>query len=400
MKQTLPDLEPYERRLERPTNLKLPDLQHGPRPKHILFAQQFDRPFLDRLGRTADQIRVLSQTKATAVELRDLLPHKRAMLYFTQQSTRTFLSFMASCQLLGMSVAEIRDPSLSSEYKGESPLDSMRMFSSYSDLIVIRDKLPQFAEACAYLMNDLDDFNQRSVPIVNGGSGADEHPTQALLDIFTIQRTFGIGAAEDHAGVSRFAELQSRHPDLQSGLDGKTYVFSGDIGRGRTVRSLCVLLANFDNIHIRFVSPAHSKLRLQADLRDWLKSRHIDISEHSSLDEVIEEADIVYSTRIQSEHDRSESDVASAEDLRACHVTPERVQRMKEYGAVLHPFPRNEEIPAAVDNDPRAMYFRQARNGIWIRAAAIAHLFDVDTSIREIYDSHLLDWRRYNQDVL
>lgn len=400
MKQTPPDLESYERRLERPTNLKLPELQMGSRPKHVLFAQQFDRPFLDRLGRTADQIRVLSQTKSTAVELRDLLPHKRAMLYFTQQSTRTFLSFMASCQLLGMSTSEIRDPSLSSEYKGESPLDSMRMFSSYSDLIVIRSVIPQFAECCAYLMNDLDEFNQRSVPIVNGGSGADEHPTQALLDVFTIQRTFGVGAAEDHVGTSRFSELQERYPELRPGLDGKTYVFSGDIGRGRTVRSLCVLLANFSDIHLRFVSPPRPKLRLQPDLRDWLKSRGIDLSEHESLDEVVEEADILYSTRIQTEHDTVDSETATSQELRACRVTPERVQRMKDFAAILHPFPRNEEIPHSIDNDPRAMYFRQARNGIWIRSAVIAHLFDVDTSIREIYDAHVSDWRRYNQDVL
>src|SRR5436190_14223921 len=110
--------------------------------------------------------------------LGDLLRHKRAMLYFTQASTRTFLSFLAACQILGMSCNEIRDPSVSSDAKGESPLDSIRMFSSYFDVIIMRAKYPRFAEACAYLMNDLDRMSDsdrpglHGVPIINGGSGA------------------------------------------------------------------------------------------------------------------------------------------------------------------------------------------------------------------------------------
>ena len=126
-------------------------------------------------------IRGLSKSRAGQDFLINLLHHKRAMLYFTQPSTRTFLSFMAACQILGITCNEVRDPSTSSETKGETRFDSIRMFSSYFDLIVMRSPIARLAEACAYLMNDLSAHGQRSVPIINAGSGADQHPTQALL---------------------------------------------------------------------------------------------------------------------------------------------------------------------------------------------------------------------------
>src|SRR5437868_14455033 len=178
------DWHEYERRLDRPIMMKLPEFQRGERLRHIIFSQQFDRGLLDRLGQVTTKMREIGETKKGMHFLRDLLSHKRAMLYFTQASTRTFLSFQTACQILGMQCAEIRDPSVSSEAKGESPLDSIRMFSSYSDIIIMRARYPRFAEACAYLMNDLDRtsdadrLGHRGVPIVNGGSGADEHPTQ------------------------------------------------------------------------------------------------------------------------------------------------------------------------------------------------------------------------------
>ena len=132
-----------------------------------------------------------------------LLHHKRAMLYFTQPSTRTFLSFMAACQILGITCNEVRDPTTSSETKGETRFDSIRMFSSYFDLIIMRSKLARLAETCAYLMNDLESSGNRSVPIVNAGSGADEHPTQALLDIYTLQRTFQFSHPRDSPEIGR-----------------------------------------------------------------------------------------------------------------------------------------------------------------------------------------------------
>ena len=179
------DLSDFDRRLSRPVRMRANEFQRDGRLKHVLFSAQFSRELLERLCRMADMIRELAKSKQGSDQLRSLLSHKRAMLYFTQPSTRTFLSFMAACQILGLTCNEVRDPSTSSEVKRESPIDSIRMFSSYFDLIIMRSKIPNFAECCGYLMNDLERQERRSVPIINGGAGTDQHPTQALLDVYT-----------------------------------------------------------------------------------------------------------------------------------------------------------------------------------------------------------------------
>ena len=210
------DFYEYESSVNRPLMMKLAEFRSNERLKHLIFTDQLDTSLLDHLGNLADMIRTYAQTKEGCEFLASQLHHKRAMLYFTQPSTRTFLSFMAACQLLGVTCNEVRNPSVSSEAKGESPFDSIRMFSSYFDIIIVRSVRSNFAECCAYLMNDLDEFNQRSVPIINGGSGADEHPTQALLDVYTIQRTFQFTDPRDSSHSTRFDELQRKHPDLNN----------------------------------------------------------------------------------------------------------------------------------------------------------------------------------------
>jgi aspartate carbamoyltransferase len=329
------------------------------------------------------------------------------MLYFTQASTRTFLSFMAACQILGMSYGEIRDPSVSSEAKGESPLDSIRMFSSYFDVIIMRARYPDFAEACAYLMNDLDrnsdseHFGLRGVPIVNGGSGADEHPTQALLDICTIKRIFGFESKKDSSRRSRFGELRRKYPGLTRGLDGKVYCFCGDIGRGRTVRSLAQLLALYRNVTMHFVYPPHPKLRLSDDLRQYLMTAGVKITEGDDVAEVIRDIDVLYMTRIQHEHDQG--DHYDEEALRKCMLTPDLVARMKDYAAILHPFPRNgmnPEIPFEIDNDPRARYFEQSQSGMWVRAALLSYLFSVDAEVYSHHEKMFSERHDYNERVL
>src|SRR5579871_1564754 len=228
------DWHDYEHRLQRPILMKLPEFQRHERLRHVVFAQQFNRGILDRISQITTKIRAIGETREGRAFLAELLRYKRAMLYFTQASTRTFLSFMAACQILGMTCNEIRDPRVSSEAKGESPLDSIRMFSSYFDLIIMRAKYPRFAEACAYLMNDLDRMNDadhtghRGVPIINAGSGADEHPTQALLDIYTLQRIFSFESKKDSSRRRRFDEVRRKYKNLTKGLDGKTYCFCGD----------------------------------------------------------------------------------------------------------------------------------------------------------------------------
>ena len=151
------------------------------RENHVLIAQQFDRARLEELGALATRIRRLSKTESGRRFLRGVMAGRRAMLYFTQPSSRTFLSFCAACQILGICIGEVRDTATSSEFKGETQEDSVRTFSSYFDLIVMRSQLGGLAERMAWVLSN----TTRPVPIINAGSGKDQHPTQALLDIYT-----------------------------------------------------------------------------------------------------------------------------------------------------------------------------------------------------------------------
>lgn len=413
------DLRLYENRLALPVRQKAAKLSRGDRLRHVIFSGQYSPELLSELARTADQIRLLSRERKGQDFLRNLLAHKRAMLYFTQPSTRTFLSFMAACQVLGITCNEVRDASTSSETKGETRFDSIRMFSSYFDLIIMRSPIARLAESCAYLMNDLERTGQRSVPIINAGSGADEHPTQALLDIYTLQRTFNFenpteSPVERMSGGRRLEELQSRfgYSDLTAGLANKTYAFCGDIGRGRTVRSLAMLLSNYPGVRLVFVTPDLPKLQMRDDLRQRLHARGVSVHEVDSLEApieslhggesrpLIEQLDALYMTRVQKEHDSPE-DAALYEKIdfsRYC-LTPGLVSRMKAYAPILHPFPRDQhfgEIPAEIDSDPRAMYFRQARNGMWARAALLAHLLDADHRIERHYQQAFHERHEYS----
>jgi aspartate carbamoyltransferase catalytic subunit len=403
------DLALYDDRLQRPVRMKVPEFQRADRLRHVIFSGQFAVPFLEELAEIADMIRLLSKSRGGQDFLINLLPHKRAMLYFTQPSTRTFLSFMAACQILGITCNEVRDPSTSSETKGETRFDSIRMFSSYFDVIIMRSPIARLAESCAYLMNDLETSGSRSVPIVNAGSGADEHPTQALLDIYTLQRSFQFDSPKDSPAASRFDELreQKGFTDLTRGLANKTYGFCGDIGRGRTVRSLAMLLALYENVRMVFIAPDHPKLRMGDDLRARLVDRNVRIYEFESFDEeldgkpVIEQLDALYMTRIQKEHNSAaDADSFAAIDFARYCLTLELVARMKEYAPILHPFPRDQhfgEIPPEIDNDPRAMYFRQARNGMWSRAALLAHVFDVDHLISAQFRREFRELHHYHE---
>jgi aspartate carbamoyltransferase len=393
------DLALYQSRIDRPTPLKIPEFSRDERLRHVIFSGQFSVDLLEDLAGTADKIRLLSKTRGGQDFLINLLHHKRAMLYFTQPSTRTFLSFMAACQILGITCNEVRDPSTSSETKGETRFDSIRMFSSYFDLIIMRSPIARLAESCAYLMNDLAAHGSRSVPIVNAGSGADQHPTQSLLDIYTLQRTFQFVNPQDSPTGARLEEIRRTYPQLACGLANKTYGFCGDIGRGRTVRSLAELLAGYDGVTLVFVAPEHPTLALGDDLRQRLLARNVRIVEVDSLEAevdgrpVIEQVDALYMTRIQKEHDNP-TDVASfaSIDFSQYKLTRELVSRMKTYAPILHPFPRDQhfgEIPPEIDEDPRAMYFRQARNGMWVRAALLAHIFNADHQILRYYHEHM-----------
>jgi aspartate carbamoyltransferase catalytic subunit len=319
---------------------------------HILSASQFDRSFLDRIYRLTNKIRRFDKSKEGLLYLQSLLAHKRAMLYFTQPSTRTFLSFQSACHILGMKNSEIRDAATSSERKGESVEDSLRTFSSYVDLIVMRSPVRGLCDRMAAIL----DASDRPVPIINAGSGPDEHPTQALLDIYTLQRSF--------------KEL--------GGIEGKTVCMVGDLKRGRTVRSLSKLLTLYPGAKLIFASPVEFKI--EEDLRATLKSARIEFLETSNFKDAIANSDAIYMTRIQDEYD-DQVGASSKVDTTAFCLHAEHLKIMKKTAVIMHPLPRRTELDPAIDSDFRAKYWRQERNGMWTRVALITMLLGVDQQI-------------------
>ena len=397
---TLSDFSEFQPLLDRPIEDKLRDFQREQRLKHLIYAAQLRPELLTRLSRSADMIRRMARNRESNLALRQLLSHKRAMLYFTQPSTRTFLSFMAACQILGITCNEVRNPKTSSEIKRESHMDSIRMFSSYFDVIIMRSPLANFAECCAYMMNRLESQEMRSVPTINAGSGSDEHPTQALLDFYTIQRSFAFDS-EGATGQSRFDVLRQKYPNLKSGPAGKTYLFCGDIGRGRTVRSLATVLAQYDAQRMFFVSPDHKALKMDSALRARLISAGVSVHEFETLDAdldgqpILEQTDCFYMTRIQREHNSADdTEKMDRLDLSPFQLTPARVGQLKDFSPIMHPFPRDsvvQELPTNIDSDPRVMYFRQARNGMWVRAALLVHLLDASEELFMAYSRFYRD---------
>ncbi len=326
------------------------------RPYHVLFAQQFDRPFLDRLCETATRTRRIAKTKGGRMFLQSLLPDQRAMLYFAQPSTRTFLSFYTACQIVGLRPAEVRDTHTSSEFKGESPEDSVRTFSSYVDLIIMRHPEQGFAERIAWLLST----TERSVPVINAGSGKDEHPTQALLDVYTLQRSFA----------------------RRGGIEGKTVVFVGDLLRGRTVRSLAQVLVLYPGVRLIFCAPA--PLQIADDILEVLRTAGVPHETTEDFEYAVAAADAVYMTRLQDEWDvAGESRQIPTERFR---FEERHLQLLRPDGIVMHPLPRRHEIAVEVDRDPRAMYWRQVRNGMWIRVALILTMFGREGEIHQYYE--------------
>ena len=322
-------------------------------PYHTLFAQQFDRPLLERLCALANRIRFINKSKEGALYLKNVLAHKRAMLYFSQPSSRTFLSHLAACQILGITTGSVRDAATSSEFKGESREDSIRTFSSYFDMIIMRSPEQGLAEKMAW------ELSNSSRPVhLNAGSGKDQHPTQALLDIYTLVRSF----------------------EKKGGLDGRTVTFCGDLMRGRTVRSLSYLLTNFKDVKQIFVAPPD--LQVPADVVMVLAKKGVDFEVVDDLKAAVKMSDAVYMTRIQDEWDATKGDSAKIDTSRF-KFGAEELSLLGPDGVIMHPLPRRDEIATCCDHDPRAMYWRQMRNGMWIRAALIAATFGFERTIME-----------------
>ena len=339
-----------------PLEAKRPYLAHPDTtpetPYHTLIAQQFDRSLLERLAALANRIRFMAKSKEGALYLKSLLPHKRAMLYFSQPSSRTFLSHLNACQILGLTTSSVRDQSTSSEAKGESKTDTIRTFSSYVDMIIMRCPEKGLAEQMAWELSNAD----RPIPIINAGSGKDQHPTQALLDVYTLLRSF----------------------ETKGGLANRTVTFCGDLLRGRTVRSLSYLLTNFPHVRQVFVAPP--QLQVPSDVLEILKAKGVDYAVSDNLREAVSLSDAVYMTRIQDEWDTAQGESARIDTSRF-KFGAEELKLLPKDGIIMHPLPRRDEIAPCCDRDPRAMYWRQMRNGMWIRSALIAMTFGFERQI-------------------
>jgi aspartate carbamoyltransferase len=263
----------------------------------------------------------------------DLLKGKILTNLFYEPSTRTSSSFTASMERLGGSVIPINEVKYSSVAKGESLPDTVRTLECYSDVIVLRHPETGAAATAARYCRK---------PIINAGDGTGEHPTQALLDLFTIRQ-----------------ELDQ--------LEGLTVTMLGDLKYGRTVHSLSRLLALY-GAKLNYVSP--EILRMPATIVDELGKFNVVQKEYHALDEALPETDVLYVTRVQKE--RFE-DPAVYESVKGTYViTPETLTKAKPKMIVMHPLPRVGEISMDVDNDPRAAYFRQMEYGLYVRMALLA----------------------------
>lgn len=313
---------------------------------HCLRARQFDRPLIERLCASADRLRAAARDKAGADRLASLLSDKRAVLCFAQPSTRTFLSFANACHILGARFCDLRDMKASSQAKGESWEDTVRTFASYADFIVVRHPEADAAERAARTLEGL----ERAVRVVNAGSGPDEHPTQALLDVYTLAR--------------------------RGGIDGKRVAFVGDLKRGRAVRSLALMLRPY-RVTLSFVSPP--EFRPREDLLALLAEGGLRCEQTEDFEGELAKADVLYMTRVQDEYDSAGE--SRKVDVSRYRLGPEHLARLKPSAQILHPLPRRSEIDPGVDDDPRAAYWDQERNGLWIRAALLLLLSGRDGKV-------------------
>ena len=262
-----------------------------------------------------------------------------ATLFF-EPSTRTRLSFESAMLSLGGQVLGFSSAASSSASKGESVADTIRVVSAYCDIIAMRH--PKEGAPLVATQHSL-------VPVINAGDGGHNHPTQTLTDLMTIRKEKG-----------RF--------------DNLTIGFCGDLKFGRTVHSLVAAMSRYSGIRFVFVSPEELKLPRYVK-EQYVKSKNIPYTQSTSLEEVMPELDILYMTRVQKERFFNEEDYLRLKD--SYILTPEKLENAKEDLRILHPLPRVNEISVAVDEDPRACYFKQAQNGRYIRMALIMKLLGI-----------------------
>lgn len=293
--------------------------------RDIISIRDFTREEIDYMLEVAGRMEPLAKSGS------DVLRGKILATLFFEPSTRTRLSFEAAMYKLGGGTIGFAEPEAASITKGETLADTMRVVESYSDVIVLRHPLEGAARFAA---------EYAGIPVMNAGSGAEEHPTQALLDLYTIRKERGT-------------------------IDGLNVALLGDLRYGRTVHSLAYGLSNYD-IRLYLISPA--LLRMRREILDEIKGK-IEIVDDTDLEEAVPELDILYVTRIQKERF---PDLGEYEKVRGSYmITIDTLKRAKEDSIVLHPLPRIDEITPEVDMTPHAKYFGQVWNGVVVRMALL-----------------------------
>lgn len=302
--------------------------------KHLIDIMQLTTEEIDEMIDTANDI--ISNPEKYAEKCK----RKKLATLFFEPSTRTRLSFEAAMYELGGNVLGFSEAQSSSAAKGESVSDTIRTVGAYADIIAMRHpKEGAPMVAC----------RRSTVPIINAGDGGHNHPTQTLTDLLTIKREKG-------------------H------FDGLTIGFCGDLKFGRTVHSLMAAMSRYDNVKFIFISP--DELRLPEYLKeDILDPKNIEYVETTDLEDAMPQLDILYMTRVQRERFFNEQDYIRLKD--SYILTPDKLADAKDSLSILHPLPRANEISTAVDDDPRAKYFEQVRNGKFIRMALILKLLEV-----------------------
>ncbi len=318
--------------------------------KHIIECSQFDREWMEkRVFPTADQF-ADGLNRGLHYAFMNRLSGKSLLCLFFEPSTRTIKSHERAGKLLGMSVDVTENASVfSSAAKGESLEDSIQVLARYHyDVIVLRHKEIGAAERAAQVI----DAHGLHARIVNAGDGAGEHPTQALLDLYTIWR------------------------ERKRKIDGIHVVFGGDLKHGRTVRSLARLLAKYKNVTMAFVAP--DEVQVTPDILEYLRENGVEYSLTDNLHSTLPSADVFYQTRLQLER------VGEDEGLRRklqelqqhYRIGQTEVALMKPDALIMHPLPRVEEILFEIDGNSRSAYFRQAQNGLYVRMALLVDMFD------------------------
>lgn len=310
---------------------ELPKISNNRPLDHVVEAQQFDRDLLSQIFEIAKDMEKIERGSKGASILKGYL----MSTLFYEPSTRTRLSFESAMKRLGGEVLTTENArEFSSASKGETLEDTIKVLEGYSDIIVLRHYESGSARVAA---------NASSVPVINAGDGPGQHPTQALLDIYTIQREIGR-------------------------LDGIKVGLVGDLANGRTARSLAYLLSKYKDVKVYFVAP--DVVRMKDDIKNYLTSQGVDWEESEDLIGVAANCDVIYQTRIQRERFGERVDDYNA--ARGKYIVDKRVmEALPKHGIVMHPLPRLDEITTEVDADPRAAYFRQAKNGLYIRMALL-----------------------------